>query len=35
MTSYSKFADDIKRNLEMQLKNIEACDKETEKLNKD
>lgn len=34
MASYSKFAEDIKRNLEMQLKNIEVCDKETEKLNK-
>jgi hypothetical protein len=28
MASYSKFADDIKRNLEIQLKNIEINDKD-------
>jgi hypothetical protein len=34
MASYSKFADDIKRNLEMQLKNIEINDKDAEKIIK-
>jgi hypothetical protein len=34
MASYSKFADDIKRNLSTQLKNIELQDKEAEKLIK-
>lgn len=34
MASYSKFADDIKRNLGMQLKNIEINDKDAEKIIK-
>lgn len=32
MASYSKVGDDIKRNLEQQLKNIELQDKESAKL---
>ena len=32
MASYSKVGDDIKRNLEQQLKNIEMQDKESAKL---
>lgn len=34
MASYSKFADDIKRNLEIQLKNIEVYDNEAQNANK-
>ena len=34
MASYSKFADDIKKNLEIQLKNIEINDKDAEKIIK-